>query len=167
MIKIIVPQRVRSRIGIEGIVEFKTFNPTTKEERIFRRKNLVVDDGIEVIRDLIGGTGHRPSHIGLGTGTTAVVAGDTSIETEVYRDEITRRDNLATGIEFQLFLGINDGNGFTYSEAGLLQTGFQNGDALDPAILVSRVVAPTDFTAVAKTISVELTVTWTILITAS
>lgn len=168
MIVPILRPRIRSRLNFEGLVEFKTFNVETKEERIhFRKKNKVVDDGIEVFRDLIGGTGHRPSHIGLGTGTTAVDDGDTSIETEAYRDVVTRRDQLSTGVEFQLFLGVNDGNGNTYSEAGLLQTGFQFGDPLDAAILVARVVAPTDFTAVAKTVSVELTVTWQILITAS
>ena len=167
MIRTIVRPRAQAQLSIGGNVEWKLFNPSSGHEDVFREKNLVVDDGIDVIRDLIGGTGHRPSHIGLGTGSTAVTATDTSIETEQFRGEITRRDDIVAGIEFQLFLGLNDGNGFTYSEAGLLETGFQNGSAGDPAILVARVVAPTDFTAVAKNNTVELTITWQITITAS
>ena len=127
-----------------------------------KARNLIVTDGIEIVRDLLGGTGHRPSHIGLGTGTTAVTAGDTSIETEAFRDLITRREDLALAIEFQLFLGLGDGNGFTYTEAGILETGFQNGDPGDPAILFARSL----FTGIAKTISIELTLTWTINIAA-
>lgn len=152
-----------SRLNLGANVEVKTFNPETGDEIIHQSKNLIVTTGIELIRDLLGGTAHRPSHIGLGTGTTAVTAGDTSIETEEYRDEITRRDDLPAGIIFQLFLGLNDGNGFTYTEAGLLETGFQNDQPGDPAILIAR----DTFTGVAKNNSVELTLTWTINITAS
>ena len=70
---------------------------------------------------------------------------------------------LAAAIEYQLFLGQNDGNGITYTESGLLETGFQNSNPGDPAILVARSV----FTGVPKTNSVELTLTWTINIAAS
>ena len=167
MIRFTVRPRAQAQFAIVGNVEWRLFNPSSGHEDVFRVKNLVVNDGIDLVRDLIGGTGHRPSHIGLGTGTTAVLATDTSIETEEFRGEITRRDDIVAGIQFQLFLGLNDGNGFTYSEAGLLETGFQNGDPGDPAILMARVVAPTDFTAVAKNNSVELSITWDINITAS
>lgn len=167
MIRMTVRPRARAQFSIGGNCEWRLFNPFNGHEDVFRVKNLVVNDGIDLVRDLIGGTGHRPSHIGLGTGSTAVLATDTSIETEEFRGEITRRDDIVFGIEFQLFLGLNDGNGFTYSEAGLLETGFQNSAPGSPAILMARVVAPTDFTAVAKNNSVELTITWQINITAS
>lgn len=167
MIRTTLKARARDGLNFGGNVEFKMFDVERGIHKIWTAKNKVVTDGIEVFRDLLGGTGHRPSHIGLGTGTTAVDDGDASIETEIYRDIITRRNQLAAALEFQLFLGVNDGNGFTYLEAGLLETGSQFGDPLDAATLVARVVAPTDFTAVAKTISVELTVTWTINLTAS
>lgn len=153
--------REQLRAGLNLRIE--TFDQERSTRRIHYAENLIVTSGIQSIRDLIGGSGFRPSHIGLGTGTTAVVAGDTAIETEQYRDEITRRDDLAAGNEFQLFLGLNDGNGFSYTEAGLLQTGFQNGSSGDPATLIARSV----FAAVPKTSSVELTLTWTWTITAS
>lgn len=128
-----------------------------------RARNLVVNTGIINLRDQLGGTGHRPSHIGLGTGVTAVLATDTTIETEQFRDEITRRDDLTAAIEFQLFVGLNDGNGFTYTEAGILETDPKSGDSGDPATLFARAV----FTGIPKTNSVELTLTWTINIAAT
>lgn len=150
-------------LKLRANVKIETFNPTTRDRVVYESKNLIVTTGIQLIRDLLGGTSRRPSHIGLGTGTTGVTAGDTSIETEQYRDVITRRDQLAAGITFQLFLGLNDGNGFTYTEAGLLQADFQDGSPGDDAILVAR----DTFTGVAKTSSIEFTLTWTINITAS
>ena len=155
--------RVKEQLILTPNVKIETYNPSTGERTCQESRNLIVTTGIQEIRDLIGGTGHRFSHIGLGTGTTPVVVGDTSIETEQFRDEITRRDDLTAGNEFQLFLGVNDGNGFTYTEAGLLETGFQNIAVGSPATLIARDV----FTGVAKTVSVELTLTWTINIAAS
>lgn len=139
------------------------FCPATDELEIIKTRNLIVTDGIELVRDLLGGTGHRPSHIELGTGLTAVVAGDEEVETPQYRDEMTRRDELAAAIEFQLFLGLNDGNGFTYTEAGILEAGLQNDSPGDPGILFARA----NFTGVPKNNTVELTLTWTINIAAS
>lgn len=144
-------------------VRIELYRPSDGQRWSIENRNLVVDSGINLVRDLLGGTGHRPSHIGLGTGTTAENFGDTSIETEQYRSVITRRDQLSKAIEFQLFLGLNEGNGFSYTEAGLLETGLQNGSVGDPATLVARDV----FTGVIKNNTVELTLTWTINITAS
>ena len=155
--------RIKEQIVLVPNVSIELYEPSSGKIWEIHARNLIVTDGIEIIRDLIGGTGHRPSHIGLGTGTTAVTAADTSIETEQFRDEITRRDELAAANEFQLFLGLNDGNGFTYTEAGLLETGIQNGDSGDPAKLMARSV----FTGVVKNNTVELTLTWTINISAT
>lgn len=131
-------------------------------EREVRARNLVVDNGISLLVDLIGGTGFRPSHIELGTGTTAADPLDTVVETPEFRAEITARDKLVKAIQFQLFLGLNDGNGFTYTEAGLFETGLQNSAPGDPGILVARAL----FSPVIKNNSIELTVTWTINVAA-
>ena len=102
MIRTTVRPRARAQIELSGNVEWKLFNPFSGHEDVFKKKNLVVDDGIDLVRDLIGGTGHRPSHIGLGTGTTAVLATDTSIETEQFRGEITRRDDISIWINYSI-----------------------------------------------------------------
>ena len=162
-------QRAFEQVGFYANVVFELHDVETKECTLRQySRNLVVATGVELVRDILGGTGHRPSHIELGTGVTAVTAADGTtyggtVETPAYRDLITRREDLAGAIEFQLFLGQNDGNGFTYTEAGILETGFQNAAAGDPAILFARTI----FTGIPKTNSVELTLTWTINIAAT
>ena len=155
-------QRERAQFRLEPNILIETRKPDGEWITRIKARNLIVITGIELVRDLIGGTGHRPSHIGLGTGVTPVLATDTTIETEAFRGLITTRNDLAAAIEFQLFLGLSDGNGFTYTEAGILETGFQNGSVNDPAILFARSI----FTGITKTISIELTITWTITIVA-
>lgn len=128
-----------------------------------RGKNKVVDAGLNLMRDLLGGTGSRPSHLGVGTGSTAPAAADSSIETEVFRELITRRIDSPQSIRYQLYLGTGDANGFTLAEAGLLQTGAQNASAGDPALLVARVT----YTSFAKTSSIEVTYNWDFNLAAS
>lgn len=150
-----------ANVGVEQNVTVELYRPSDGWSFFTSSRNKVVDAGLNHVVDMLGGTGVRPSHIGLGTGTTAVTDGDTQIETEQYRDVITRRDKLSKAIEFQLFLGLNDGNTFNYTEAGLLVTGLQNGSAGDPATLFARNV----FASVTKNSSVELTLTWKITLT--
>jgi len=58
----------------------------------FRRgaPNLVTNAGKALFANLFIGSGTAPTHIALGTGTTAAAAGDTALETEVYREAATR-----------------------------------------------------------------------------
>ena len=52
--------------------------------------NLVTNAGKAVFANLFIGSGTAPTHIALGTGTTAAAAGDTALETEIYRESATR-----------------------------------------------------------------------------
>jgi len=45
--------------------------------------NLIVDAAKAVISAILTGTGQVPNKIGIGTGTTAPVAGDTALETSI------------------------------------------------------------------------------------
>lgn len=156
-------REVRENVRFSQNVVIETRRPDAAlPEQQVRARNLVVDNGISLLVDLIGGTGFRPSHIELGTGTTPAAALDSIVETPQFRAEITARDKLVKAIQFQLFLGLNDGNGFTYTEAGLFETGLQNSAPGDPGILVARAL----FSPVIKNNSIELTVTWTINVAA-
>ena len=145
-----------SEIAIRTNVLIKV--ETVTEVSYIRAKNLVVNTGLNMVRDLLGGNALRPSHIGVGTGTTSPVAGDTAIQSEVFRGLITRRIPSPQSIRFQLFLGTGDANGNNLAEAGLLETGIQNGSAGDPALLVARVT----YTAINKTSAQEVTYNWDI-----
>lgn len=149
---------LRSNIRLWCNIEIIVYDVLSNTGRMIRTKNLVVDAGLNLVRDLLGGTGFRPSHVGVGTGATAPVAGDTSIQTEVFRGLVTRRDSLSKAIKYQFFLGTADANGNTLTEVGLLQTGFQNDAPLDPALLVARAT----YAGQAKTPGVEITYNWTL-----
>lgn len=151
--------RIREQVYFVPNVVIETRRPGCEwAEQEVRGRNLVVDNGLDLLADLFGGTGFRPSHIELGTGTTPADPIDTTTETPEFRNEITARDKIVAGVQFQLFLGLNDGNGFTYTEAGLLETGLQNSAPGSPGILVARAI----FSPVIKNNTVELTLTWTI-----
>lgn len=58
--------------------------------RLMGAPNLVTDAGKALFANLFIGSGTAPTHIALGTGTTAAAADDTALETEVYREAATR-----------------------------------------------------------------------------
>lgn len=82
-------------------------------------RNKVPDAGLELLRDLLGGTAVRPDAIALGTSSTATTDEQTALNAEVFRKEIDRRIELATGIDFQAFLSGSDASGQTLREIGL------------------------------------------------
>lgn len=123
-----------------------------------RAKNLVVLAGRDLLVEMLGGTANAaPTHIALGTDNTAVVDGDTALGAEEYRDLITRRQAYSSRIQFQLFVDVGDGNGFTYEEAGIMNV--RNG--------TSKLFARVTFDPIPKTSASTITVTWDITLTAS
>lgn len=127
---------------------------------VSRRKirNLVVAKGRDLAVEMLGGTANAaPTHIALGTGSTAVTDADTALGSEQYRDLITRRRNFTARIQFQLYLDTTMGNGFNYTEAGIINV--RNG----VSILFARVI----FAAIGKDSSTTLTVSWDVYLTSS
>ncbi len=85
----------------------------------------MTDAFLNAIRNVIyGDTETMPSHIGIGTGSTAVVASDTTLETEVYpygssRASISSKSKSATKeIVIQLSLLPAQANGNALKEVG-------------------------------------------------
>ena len=115
--------------------------------------NKIVTAGLNLVRDLIMGSGRYPSDIAVGTDNTPPVAGDTALGVEVFRNVITRRIPTSTQGTFQLFLGAGDANGNTLTEAGIFNRA-TIGDML------SRVT----FADIIKTAAITVTLTWDITI---
>lgn len=68
---------------------------------------------------LYGDADAVPSHIGMGSGTTAVVVTDTTLETELFRKAIDARTKPETAkTMFQGTLSSAEGNGTTFTEVG-------------------------------------------------
>jgi len=119
--------------------------------------NLVTLVGRNQVRDLlITGTGPTLSHYAVGTGTTPAVAGDTSLQNEVFRDVATQIVELPGEVEVTLYLSSTQANGNDITEAGIFT-----------ADLGGAMFARTVFSPINKTSNVAITFAHTISIGAS
>jgi hypothetical protein len=120
-------------------------------------RNLVTLVGRNLVRDLlITGSGATLSHYAVGTGTTPAVAGDASLQNEVFRDVATQIVELPGEIEVTLYLSSTQANGNDITEAGIFTA--SSGGAM---------FARTVFPAINKTSNVAITFAHTISIGAS
>jgi len=127
----------------------------TKNGEVVREiPNTIVTAGKNELASLITGNGTVFGYMAVGTGTTAVVAGDTTLETELDRNAMTVSGGTATNntIEFETVWNSGDGTG-AITEAGIFNAS-SSGDML----------ARTTFSAVNKSSSDILTITWTVTI---
>ncbi len=83
---------------------------------------MITDAWLNLMRDVLyGDTVNMPSHIALGTGTSAAAAGDTALETESIRGEIDHRTKPADKrVRYQGTLSADQGNGVSFTENGAL-----------------------------------------------
>lgn len=121
-----------------------------------RVKNLVVDTGRTLIAQLLSGSAPRPSHLAVGTSSTAVGGSDTTLISEVGRVAITTGSVSGNVLTIAAYIGSAVANGFTLREVGLLNAA--SGGTLFARALISSIV---------KSSSVTITVTWTFTITSS
>lgn len=113
--------------------------------------NLVVMAGRNLVRDLLGDlSSERITHLALGTGTGAVTATDVALDTEAYRAAFTSLTPTAGGLTVKLYLSKAQGNGYTFTEAGLL-TAPSAGTLFARVLLASPLV---------KTSSIAATIQW-------
>ncbi len=122
------------------------------------QRNLVVNAGLNLIRDFLDGDAPTaPTHFGYGTGTNAVAAGDTALQTQVARDTLTSKTSNAQQQVYTYYLGSATANGNTLGEAGIFT-------AASGGTMLCRVkLSPT----IVKTASIAVTFTWTINLGAS
>ena len=116
--------------------------------------NTIVTTGKNDIASLITGSGAAMTHMGVGTGTTGVVAGDTALETQVDRNGLVTSGGVASTntVEFEAVWNAGDGTG-ALTEAGLFS-----------ASTGGTMLARTVFSVVNKSASDILTITWTVTV---
>jgi hypothetical protein len=113
--------------------------------------NAVVTAGRNLIRDLLyGASSAQITHFALGTNNTAVVATDTALGSEVFRDTLTSRVADEATLTVKYYLASGSANGNTLKEAGLL-TALSGGTLYARSVLASEIV---------KTSSIAITFTW-------
>lgn len=107
-------------------------------------KNRVVNVGLQLLRDLLGGTASRPDQMQAGVGTVETTAGMTELQSSVITKTISRRVQKTYGVELQAIIDYTESNGYTLSEVGCFQQ----------ATMVARaLLSPT----IEKTISKQVT----------
>jgi hypothetical protein len=116
--------------------------------------NTIVTAGKNDIASLITGSGSVMTHMAVGTSSTAVVAGNTTLATEIDRNALSTSGGTATSntVEYVAVWGAGDGTG-ELTEAGLFS-------ASSGGTMLARTV----FGAVTKASSDTLTITWTVTI---
>ena len=120
--------------------------------------NLVVDAGLNVERDLLASVALTTGieRFAIGTGTTAVASGNTALATEVFRGALTQKTSVSKSTDYKYYLASTDGNGNTFTEAGLFCNGAT--DTLGSGTLYARVL----FTADAKNSAEAWTFIWSV-----
>lgn len=113
---------------------------------------MIVDAWLNAVRDFMyGDTISHPTHIAIGTGTTAASSSDDTLETEVFpdganRNAITSRTKPSSKkVRLQTMIAAGEANGNALTEVGAI-------NAATGGTLMNRVV----HTAVNKTAAFEL-----------
>jgi len=148
-------QALRIGVNVQAVVTDADTGATLDSQE---HHNLVVDGGLNAVRDFLdAGTGNALSHFAVGTGTAAVTAADTDLDTEVFRDAFVGTATSNKTLTISYFLTSGDANGNTLSEAGLFD---------DPTAgnMFARVLLSPP---IVKTSSIAVTFTWTINMGAS
>ncbi len=116
-------------------------------------KNLVVTSGKTFIASRMVGTGSAiMSHMAVGTSTTAPVAGQTSLVSEIARVAIVSGTSAANVVTYSAVYAAGVGTG-AITEAGILNAG-------TAGTMLSRTV----FSVVNKEVDDSLTINWQITI---
>jgi hypothetical protein len=116
--------------------------------------NTIVTAGKNDMASLVTGAGSVMTHMAVGTGSTAVAAGDTALGTEIDRNALSTSGGTPSTntIEYAAVWNAGDGTG-SLTEAGLFS-------ASSSGTMLARTV----FGAVTKGASDVLTITWTVTI---
>jgi hypothetical protein len=125
-----------------------------KEER--KIKNLIVDAGLNFICDRMKNDETAMSHMGLGSGTTAADASDTSLESQLGSREVLDSDTVSgSTITYTSSFEANDATG-SVTEAAIF-------NAASGGTMLCRTV----FAVVNKASDDSLSITWQITLSAS
>lgn len=142
---------MKDNFKIKGQMELVLFKADGTVETRFK-DNMILDVGFDFIADAIGKASGRPnvmSHIAIGSGTTAVAAGQTALVTEIDRNAATYAHTPGTKV-FTLSATFGAGEGVgAITEAGVVNAG-------SAGTFIDRVV----FAVINKGTSDTLTVTF-------
>lgn len=134
-------------------VESRIITPDGIRTERQRVKNLVVDQGLNTIRNLMSGNVTAwVTHMGVGTSASAVTAAQTDLVAIVGRLPITEYvTSTSKVVQFKLYIGSTDFNANTLREIGLFTA--STGTTLFARALLASPITKNNTTTV--------TITWT------
>ena len=120
--------------------------------KTIEKKNLVVDVGLNLVRDYINsGTVHPSLNFALGTGVTPPASADVALETPLWSDVFTKRTVEDCKLTYDYFVSSNMLNGNSISEAGLMTT-------------TNKLFARITFEPIAKVATIQIMFSWVVQI---
>jgi len=142
---------MKQRVKVKGLVRLVLRGPDGKTKVDVTHKNDIVDTGLAFLASrAVGVADAVMSHMAIGSGTTAVVPGDTTLETELGRAALTSAIAAADEITYEAAFAPGVGTG-AITEAGILNAGAAG-------TLLNRLI----FAVINKDAADTLEVTWTV-----
>lgn len=141
---------------IRANVRVELYGPDGKLKELREVHNLIVDVGRDGIMDqlLASPTIIKPTHMAIGTGSTAPAAGNTALGTEIDRNALTTKTRTGGVVTMVGDWAAGDGTNAAIAEAGIFSQA-SGTDATHP--MFSRAT----FTAINKGGTDTLSITWT------
>lgn len=145
--------KLNEGIRITGHVECWATMQDGRRVKVVDKKNLVVNVGLNTLRNLISGTvSSYVTHAGIGSGTTPPTATSTALTSEIIRKAVTVDTGVGTGaVEFSWSTLSTEANSpGTIGEAALFD-----------ASVSGNMICMATFTPFDKDNTLELDWTWT------
>jgi hypothetical protein len=142
---------------IKGHCHVELRGPDGELKEVRDVENLIVTTGVTAIVERLDSTPAtaQPSHIGIGTSSTAPAAGNTTLTAEATREAMTANTSSGNVLTMAAIWSAGEGIG-TWAEAGVF-------NALTTETMYSRAT----FTAIPKASADTLQITWTYTFTAT
>jgi hypothetical protein len=146
-------QDFNERLCMRGDLVFEFTNQETGEVRRYEERNLMVTTGKNWIADQLSDQAKAAmSHMEIGTGTTAAVVGDTTLETALDRNALDSTTLSTNQVTYAATWAAGDGTG-ALTEAGIFNSS-SGGDMLCRSVFAVKNKGALD----------ALTITWTLTI---
>ena len=137
-------------MNIKGKLKIEVIAPNGDVKQTVETPNTIVTAGKGLVATLVGGSGTAFSHMAIGTTSTAVAAGDTTLGGEVGRVVLTSKAVSNNDIAYVGDFPAGTGTG-SIVEGGIL-------NASSAGTMLNRAT----FSAITKNASDALKITWTV-----
>ena len=115
---------------------------------------MIVNDGLNLMRDLVHGTGTSPTHMAVGSDSTVTTITDTTLGGELSREAFSASSTSDKKITYEMFLSNAEANGGSLCEVGVFNAS-SNGTMLGRNI----------FNVIGKTNKIDVQMEYSVLFT--